>query len=80
MELGIMLAGGGGLSVPDLVELGRRAETAGFGGVYVPESWRSGFVPIADPVERDNLRASYDALFELAERSAAVVGEEVHDG
>lgn len=47
MELGIMLAGGGGLRVPDLVELGRRAETAGFGGVYVPESWRSGFVPIA---------------------------------
>jgi alkanesulfonate monooxygenase SsuD/methylene tetrahydromethanopterin reductase-like flavin-dependent oxidoreductase (luciferase family) len=47
MELGIMLAGGGGLSVPDLVQLGKRAEQAGFGGVYVPESWRSGFVPVA---------------------------------
>lgn len=31
-------------------------------------------------LERENLRASYDALFELAERSATVVGEEVHDG
>jgi alkanesulfonate monooxygenase SsuD/methylene tetrahydromethanopterin reductase-like flavin-dependent oxidoreductase (luciferase family) len=47
MELGIMLAGGGGLSVPDLVSLGRRAEESGFDGVYVPESWRSGFVPVA---------------------------------
>ena len=47
MELGIMLAGGGGLTVPDLVELGRRSEDAGFGGAYVPESWRSGFVPVA---------------------------------
>lgn len=46
MELGIMLAGGGGLSVPDLVLLGQRAERSGFGGVYVPESWRSGFVPV----------------------------------
>lgn len=47
MELGIMLAGGGGLSVPDLAELGRRSEAAGLDSVYVPESWRSGFVPIA---------------------------------
>jgi len=47
MELGILLAGGGGLSVPDLVQLSRRSEAAGFGGVYVPESWRSGFVPVA---------------------------------
>lgn len=47
MELGLMLAGGGGLRVPDMVALGRRAEIAGFDGVYVPESWRSGFVPVA---------------------------------
>jgi alkanesulfonate monooxygenase SsuD/methylene tetrahydromethanopterin reductase-like flavin-dependent oxidoreductase (luciferase family) len=47
MELGIMLAGGGGLSVPDLVDLARRGEASGVDAVYVPESWRSGFVPVA---------------------------------
>ncbi|MFV0463086.1 MAG: LLM class flavin-dependent oxidoreductase [Nostocoides sp.] len=55
MDLGIMLAGGGGLSVPDLVGLGVRAEQAGFDTVFVPESWRSGFVPataIAAATER----------------------------
>jgi alkanesulfonate monooxygenase SsuD/methylene tetrahydromethanopterin reductase-like flavin-dependent oxidoreductase (luciferase family) len=31
-------------------------------------------------LERETLKASYDALFELAERSATKVGEEVHHG
>lgn len=47
MELGLLLAGGGGLPVNDLADLARRGEAAGFGGMYVPESWRSGFVPVA---------------------------------
>jgi alkanesulfonate monooxygenase SsuD/methylene tetrahydromethanopterin reductase-like flavin-dependent oxidoreductase (luciferase family) len=46
-RLGIMLAGGGGMTVADMAELGARAEDAGFSGVYVAEAWRSGFVPVA---------------------------------
>lgn len=46
-RLGVMLAGGGGMTLADMAELGARAEQAGFSGVYVPEAWRSGFVPIA---------------------------------
>lgn len=42
----MLLAGGGGIGVPDLVSLGRRGEGAGFDAMYVPESWRSGFVPV----------------------------------
>ncbi|WP_424533981.1 LLM class flavin-dependent oxidoreductase [Sphaerisporangium viridialbum] len=47
VRLGLMLAGGGGMTVPDMAELAARAEGAGFDGVYVAEAWRSGFVPLA---------------------------------
>ena len=47
MRLGLLVAGGGGMLIPDMAELGRRAETAGFDAVLVPESWRSGVAPVA---------------------------------
>ncbi len=43
VRVGLMLAGGGGMTVPDMAELAARAEGAGFDGVYVAEAWRSGF-------------------------------------
>jgi 5,10-methylenetetrahydromethanopterin reductase len=46
-RLGLMLAGGGGMTVADMAELAARAEDSGFSGVYVAEAWRSGFVPVA---------------------------------
>ena len=46
-RLGLMVAGGGGMTVADMAELAARAEDSGFSGVYVPEAWRSGFVPVA---------------------------------
>ncbi|MFD7407816.1 LLM class flavin-dependent oxidoreductase [Streptomyces sp. NPDC059866] len=47
VRIGMMLTGGGGMTVPDMAELAARAEGAGFHGVYVAEAWRSGFVPLA---------------------------------
>jgi alkanesulfonate monooxygenase SsuD/methylene tetrahydromethanopterin reductase-like flavin-dependent oxidoreductase (luciferase family) len=46
-RIGVMLSGGGGMTVDDMGELAARAEESGFSGVYVPEAWRSGFVPVA---------------------------------
>ena len=46
-RIGLMLAGGGGMTVADMAELAARAEESGFSGVYVPEAWRSGLVPVA---------------------------------
>lgn len=37
---------GGGISMAELVEVARRAETAGAAAIYVTEAWRSGFVPL----------------------------------
>jgi alkanesulfonate monooxygenase SsuD/methylene tetrahydromethanopterin reductase-like flavin-dependent oxidoreductase (luciferase family) len=47
VRIGLMLAGGGGMTVPDMAGIAARAESAGFHGVYVAEAWRSGFVPLA---------------------------------
>ncbi|GAA1637702.1 LLM class flavin-dependent oxidoreductase [Georgenia ruanii] len=47
MRLSIMLAGGGGMRVSDMVSLAVRAEVAGADGVYMPEAWRSGFVTLS---------------------------------
>lgn len=44
MKLGLLVAGGGGLTVSEIVGLALEAEGAGFDGVFVPESWRSGVV------------------------------------
>jgi alkanesulfonate monooxygenase SsuD/methylene tetrahydromethanopterin reductase-like flavin-dependent oxidoreductase (luciferase family) len=44
MDLSLMFAGGGGMTVRDMVDLAVRAEEAGADGVYLPEAWRSGFV------------------------------------
>lgn len=47
MRLGLLVAGGGGLGIRDMAGVGRRAETAGFDAVLVPESWRSGVATVA---------------------------------
>lgn len=47
MRIGLMIAGGGGLSLADLATLASQAEAAGLAGVYLAEAWRSGFVPVA---------------------------------
>lgn len=52
MRLGLMLAGGGGLTVSDLAHLAADAEGAGYDGVYLAEAWRSGFVTLAAMAER----------------------------
>ncbi len=46
-RLGLMLAGGGGITVADMAGLAARAEEAGCAGVYLAEAWRSGFVALA---------------------------------
>jgi alkanesulfonate monooxygenase SsuD/methylene tetrahydromethanopterin reductase-like flavin-dependent oxidoreductase (luciferase family) len=46
MKLSMMLNGGGGTTVRDVVSLSREAEQAGVNGVYLPEAWRSGFVTL----------------------------------
>lgn len=46
MRLSMMVPGGGGMTVRDVVALARRAEQAGVHGVYLPEAWRSGFVTL----------------------------------
>jgi len=47
MDVGLMLAGGGGLTIDDLAGLAVEAEDAGLDGVYLAEAWRSGFVTLA---------------------------------
>ncbi|MEV0185352.1 LLM class flavin-dependent oxidoreductase [Streptomyces sp. NPDC050625] len=47
LRIGLMLAGGGGMTVGDMASLAARAEHVGFHGVYVAEAWRSGFAPLA---------------------------------
>jgi 5,10-methylenetetrahydromethanopterin reductase len=44
MDVSLMVAGGSGTQIRDLVDLAVRAEAAGAYGIYVPEAWRSGFV------------------------------------
>ncbi|WP_433496595.1 LLM class flavin-dependent oxidoreductase [Sphaerimonospora sp. CA-214678] len=51
-KLGLMLAGGGGLTVSDMAGIAARAESAGYGGVYLAEAWRSGFATLAIMAER----------------------------
>ena len=45
MKLGLFL-GGQNTPMKSIVELGQGAETAGFDSVWVPEFWRSGYVPL----------------------------------
>lgn len=45
-RIGLMIAGGGGLRLADLAQLGVEAEAAGFAGVHLAEAWRSGLVPL----------------------------------
>lgn len=45
-RLGMALTGGG-MSIAQLVELGRRAERAGIEGIYLTEAWRSAWIPLA---------------------------------
>lgn len=47
MKLGLLVAGGGGLQVADMVALAERAEESGYDGVFVPESLRSGVATVA---------------------------------
>ncbi len=51
-RLGLMLAGGGGITVADMADLAVRAEEAGYDGVYLAEAWRSGFVTLAAMAQR----------------------------
>ncbi|WP_235736659.1 LLM class flavin-dependent oxidoreductase [Nocardioides alcanivorans] len=46
MRISLMFAGGGGMTVRDMVDLAVEAEAAGADGVFLPEAWRSGFVTI----------------------------------
>ncbi len=46
MRLSLMFAGGGGMTVHDMVRLAVEAEEAGADGVFLPEAWRSAFVSI----------------------------------
>ena len=41
MKIGLLLAGGGGMTVRDTATLAERAERHRFDGVYVVEAWRS---------------------------------------
>lgn len=52
MRLGLMLAGGGGITVSDMAGLAAHAEGAGYDGVHLAEAWRSGFVTLAAMAER----------------------------
>lgn len=46
MRLSLMFAGGGGMTVHDMVQLAVEAEDAGADGVFLPEAWRSSFVSV----------------------------------
>ena len=45
-RLGMALTGGG-MSIAQLVEIGRRAEAAGIDAIYLTEAWRSAWIPLA---------------------------------
>jgi alkanesulfonate monooxygenase SsuD/methylene tetrahydromethanopterin reductase-like flavin-dependent oxidoreductase (luciferase family) len=45
-RLGIALTGGG-MTLAQLVALGKRAERAGIDGIYLTEAWRSAWIPLA---------------------------------
>src|SRR5581483_10236319 len=45
MRLGVIIPGGG-MTIPEIVQVGRDAEAVGLDGVWVTEAWRSAFVPL----------------------------------
>src|SRR5262245_28133438 len=45
MRLGLIIPGGG-MTLGEIAEIGREAESAGLDSVWVTEAWRSAFVPL----------------------------------